>query len=169
MGLDVDSEEFTRPVDVIASSTWDGGGPGSETGNDNIWARHLIQSPGTAIGDPDVDKALSNESSSATHPEGSFGADFGQWHSTPGDPNEYLLFDMGASGALAPLHIWQANQTAKFDKGVQLFDVLVADDPAAFDPTEVGNPALWTPVLGNQSLAISGGGNIPSQDFDLGG
>lgn len=167
--LPASQTEFTRPVDVIASSTWSGGGPGGMSGNDDVWALHLIQAPGSAIGDPDPDVTLTDESAGATHGASAGGASFGQWHSDDGDTTPYILLDLGESAPIDAAHLWQSNQTNNLNGGIQQFDLHVANDVAAFDAAEAGNGALWTEVLSDQVMTISPGGAIPSQDYGMGG
>lgn len=160
---------FLRPRAVIASSTWPTGGPGAETGSSSVWASHLIQAPGTAIGSTSPDATLNVESPLATHPARSGGAAFGQWHTVAGQVRGYILLDLGATVDLGSLHVWQGNQVGHLDRGVRRFNIWIANDPAAFDGAQARNTDLWTRIKRRRELAIGTGSTSAAQTFSISG
>ncbi|MBX2852377.1 MAG: PEP-CTERM sorting domain-containing protein [Phycisphaeraceae bacterium] len=150
--------DFIRPVSGFATSNF----------NDTTDIAHTIQEIGTNIGGPTVDVALSEESAAATHGQDNGGDDFGQWHSAVGTTTGVsLIYDLGSEVDLETLHLWQANQTGgNFNRGINQFDVLISSTASASD-----NPsdASFVEVITDANLAISAGGDISAQNFDLTG
>lgn len=102
---------------------------------------------------------LSAESAAATHTAS--GTAVHQWHAgvgyasgggAPVVDNQYHIFTLPGTFDLTDMYVWQANQTSALTRGVNQFDMDVSSDGVN-----------WSPVLVNDTLAISPGGNISAQ------
>lgn len=69
-----------------------------------------------------------------------------------------VTFDLGGPHYVTAMHIWQANQQGRYlIRGVKQFDVLGSTDGGA----------NFSPILTDQTLAVSKGGNNSAQVFEL--
>ncbi len=167
--LSVTAQQFTRPDRAWTSSTFGAaasGGAFGETiaGGDSTWVTHLIQGVGTANpAGTAVDATLNTEAANATHAEAAGGAAFGQWHNNGGATAD-LIFDLTSAKTLQTLHLWQANQTANFNRGVRDLEIFTSSDAAAW--ATPAHPS-WSKVGATRVMSISTGGAITAQNFAL--
>lgn len=131
-------------VGATASTTWPG-----------LSATNLVNNAGLVGAGPYGENSLHTENTGAAD----------QWHSSGGVVNDqFITFDLDSVGTqaydLTSIHIWQANQSNNYGRGVKQFDLLYSTN----------NGASWLTALTDSTLAISSGGaNVSNaaQNFSL--